>query len=66
MKKILLILFASTVLTGCNNQILKHINMENSADSSKNPGASNDSIPKVNGIGGIFFFAENPEAVKAW
>ncbi len=23
-------------------------------------------IPKVTGIGGIFFFAENPEKIKAW
>lgn len=27
---------------------------------------SQDSIPKVTGIGGIFFLAENPEALKEW
>jgi len=27
---------------------------------------SNKAIPKVTGIGGIFFFAENPETLKEW
>lgn len=27
---------------------------------------SNEAIPKVTGIGGIFFFAENPETLKEW
>lgn len=26
----------------------------------------NDTIPKVTGIGGIFFFSENPEKTKEW
>jgi predicted enzyme related to lactoylglutathione lyase len=25
-----------------------------------------DSIPKVTGIGGVFFFSENPEKIKEW
>lgn len=28
--------------------------------------ANSDSIPKVTGIGGIFFFSENPEETKKW
>jgi predicted enzyme related to lactoylglutathione lyase len=28
--------------------------------------AANDTIPKVTGIGGIFFFSDNPAAIKAW
>ncbi|MCF8305295.1 MAG: VOC family protein [Ignavibacteriales bacterium] len=27
---------------------------------------NSDSIPKVTGIGGIFFFSENPEETKKW
>jgi predicted enzyme related to lactoylglutathione lyase len=31
----------------------------------KNP-ETNDTIPKVTGIGGIFFFSDNPAAAKEW
>jgi predicted enzyme related to lactoylglutathione lyase len=31
---------------------------------SSNP--SNEDIPKVTGIGGIFFFSDNPDAIKDW
>lgn len=27
---------------------------------------ANDSIPKVTGIGGIFFFSDNPDEIKEW
>ena len=28
--------------------------------------AQEDAIPKVTGIGGVFFFSENPETIKEW
>ncbi|MDP2059595.1 MAG: VOC family protein [Flavobacteriaceae bacterium] len=37
----------------------KKINPEKSAETT-------DTIPKVTGIGGIFFFSDNPTATKAW
>jgi predicted enzyme related to lactoylglutathione lyase len=33
---------------------------------SKKPYAEHKKIPKVTGIGGIFFFSENPEKTKKW
>lgn len=40
--------------------------MEESKDKSQNPVSANDLIPKVTGIGGIFFFSDNPEESKEW
>lgn len=39
--------------------------MENS-ESAKNVASTNDITPKVTGVGGIFFFSDNPEETKAW
>ena len=32
----------------------------------KSNGHASESTPKVTGIGGIFFFSDNPEATKIW
>jgi len=39
--------------------------MEETKNNGGNP-TSNDSTPKVTGIGGIFFFSENPKEAKEW
>ena len=40
--------------------------MENAKNEAPNKKSSQDLIPKVTGIGGIFFFSDNPDEVKAW
>ena len=40
--------------------------MENRVNQPENNHAVNDIMPKVTGIGGIFFFSDNPEVIKEW
>ncbi|WP_303311377.1 VOC family protein [Hymenobacter sp. BT730] len=40
--------------------------MEVQKNEMTNAPSSNDTTPKVTGIGGIFFFSDNPQATKAW
>jgi predicted enzyme related to lactoylglutathione lyase len=40
--------------------------MEESKNKTENTVSSNDTIPKVTGIGGIFFFSDNPKETKEW
>ncbi len=40
--------------------------METQKNETTNPSATNDKTPKVIGIGGIFFFSENPQGTKDW
>ncbi len=40
--------------------------MENQKNQTENTQSASDTIPKVTGIGGIFFFSDNPQETKAW
>ena len=40
--------------------------METPENETGNTSAANDTTPKVTGIGGIFFFSENPKATNEW
>ncbi len=40
--------------------------MEESANQSENIFPAKDNTPKVTGIGGIFFFTENPKETREW
>jgi predicted enzyme related to lactoylglutathione lyase len=40
--------------------------MEESKNKTENTVSSNDNIPKVTGIGGIFFFSDNPKETTEW
>jgi len=40
--------------------------MEELKNKTENSGSVNDAIPKVTGIGGIFFFSDNPKETKEW
>jgi predicted enzyme related to lactoylglutathione lyase len=44
----------------------KLINMEESKSKTENTSSINESTPKVTGIGGIFFFSDNPKEAKEW
>ncbi len=40
--------------------------MENKPNQTVNDQPNNDTIPKVTGIGGIFFFSDDPKATREW
>lgn len=40
--------------------------MADKTNSEEDPNTSAETIPKVTGIGGIFFFSENPDKTKEW
>lgn len=40
--------------------------MEDKEEQTGNPAASAGTTPKVTGIGGIFFFSDNPQETKEW
>jgi predicted enzyme related to lactoylglutathione lyase len=40
--------------------------MEEQKKETTKTGSTNDSTPKVTGIGGIFFFSESPQDMKEW
>lgn len=40
--------------------------MEEQQNKTTNASSTNDTAPKVTGIGGIFFFSDNPKEAKEW
>ena len=56
----------ATVLANCNLTHQKRNNMENNKGQSNNANPVVDTTPKVTGIGGIFFFSDNPQKTKDW
>lgn len=65
MNKIIAILIFAA-LSGCNMTSNKSKIMEEQKNPHNEPSSLNDTTPKVTGIGGIFFFSENPEKTKEW
>lgn len=63
MKKIVVIIITTCFIAGCNH---KNTKIMKDIDSTATNFTSNDTIPKVTGIGGIFFFSDNPEEIKKW
>lgn len=62
MRRIFVVLMLAVALTSCNQQAKQAAKTE--AGSAVN--CSTDTVPKVTGIGGIFFFSDNPAETKAW
>jgi predicted enzyme related to lactoylglutathione lyase len=54
------------VLTICNATSKKTKNMEEQKNEAANAASSKDTIPKVTGIGGIFFYSDNLKETKEW
>ena len=66
MNRLLTIISIVTVLASCNSTTNRTNNMEEQENLTNNKPLTNDTIPKVTGIGGIFFFSDNPEEIKEW
>lgn len=61
--KILMLLLLTLLVGGCQ----LNSNNENAMDNNeKSEALQNDTTPRVTGIGGVFFFSENPEKTREW
>ena len=66
MKKIVIYSCLVALCISCNSST-KEINvMDNQNTDSTNNKSTIDTTPKVTGIGGIFFFSDNPKETKEW
>lgn len=61
MKKLTKILLLTFLITSCNTE--PHSNKDNPKEQEK---VMNDTTPKVTGIGGIFFYSNNPQEIREW
>lgn len=66
MTKLLLTLILITALPGCNTETQKVKTMEESKNQLSNTTSASDTTPRVTGIGGIFFFSDDPDKLKEW
>jgi predicted enzyme related to lactoylglutathione lyase len=67
MKNLLTIALLTTILVSCNKATKKTDNMEDKKYQTDNSTSPDDSTtPKVTGIGGIFFYSDNPDETKEW
>lgn len=64
MHKLLLSLILITALLSCNTETKNANTMAEPEDQPSN--SANDTTPGVTGIGGIFFFSDNPAQLKDW
>ena len=60
----IILLFA--VLASCKSTSQRTKDMEDSKNHSNDTSSPVDTTPKVTGIGGIFFFSDNPQKTKEW
>ncbi len=53
-------------IISCKQLTVKENDMTQHAEKPNDDAAGSDTIPKVTGIGGIFFFSDDPEKAKEW
>lgn len=66
MKDLALGLLITFTLAGCNPASKISTEMEDLSKKKIDSASINDTTPKVTGIGGIFFFSDNPKETKEW
>jgi len=67
MNRLILSISAAAILAGCSSTTKKADPMEEQKkDPANTAPATNDTTPKVTGIGGIFFFSDNPKETREW
>ncbi len=66
MKRLLTIIWLATLLASCNSTTNKTNNMEDQKNQTGKSTAPADTTPKVTGIGGVFFYSDNPKETKEW
>jgi len=66
LKYSLLCFIFMTLIIGCSTKNTKTMKDEQKNDPTFQNNTEQDSIPRVTGIGGIFFFSDNPEKTREW
>jgi len=66
MNRLLLTISIATILTSCNPANKKTNKMDQQKNEAKNTASTNDTTPRVTGIGGIFFYSDNLKETKEW
>lgn len=66
MKKLIIAFSIFAILTSCGLTTKKTTHMAEQNKQADESVLQPDTTPKVTGIGGIFFFSENPEKTKGW
>ena len=66
MNKLLIASLLAATLTGCVPASEKTNDMENQKEQHGKTTAPDDSTPRVTGIGGVFFYSDNPNETKDW
>ncbi len=66
MNKIILTLSVVILLTSCNSKSKKINDMADKKDQTEKPASKVDNTPKVTGVGGIFFYSDNPKETQKW
>ncbi len=62
----LFIILLAALFSGCQYNQSNTAIMENSEHNQDQMKKEHDTTPRVTGIGGIFFFSDNPNETKAW
>lgn len=65
MKKMSYLLFVSILFAGCTSSTKQNDNNNVKTEIPKDK-IMNDTTPRVTGIGGIFFFSDDPEKAREW
>jgi predicted enzyme related to lactoylglutathione lyase len=66
MNKIIPTLFIAILLMGCNSNSEKTKDMANKKDETEKAMSEINNTPKVTGVGGIFFYSDNPKETQKW
>lgn len=66
MKNIVTLGLLTIILLSCNQPTNQTTPMADDTKQNDESTSPSDTIPKVTGIGGIFFFSENPDKTKEW
>ena len=66
MKSILILISLVVLFTSCNTPAKMTKNMDDQKNQTNQPASPDDETPKVTGIGGIFFFSDNPKEAREW
>lgn len=66
MKKIIAGILIFTAFVSCNTKIKNTETMNDLTKQESKASGPNDTVPKVTGIGGIFFFSDDPSKTREW
>lgn len=66
MRRILSVISVLVIFSSCNSSMDETNNLDQKNNKTENSAALNDTTPKVTGMGGVFFFSDNPKEMKEW